>query len=64
MESHLTLATALSENRLEDFILQAEKSDIGTARLCDFEDALGRIIAPQQADQTCHLPDCDDLYQK
>jgi hypothetical protein len=56
----ITLATALSENRLPDFIEQAEADGIGPADRAQFEKMVGRVIAPLPEGQTSHLPagDC------
>lgn len=48
----LKLNQALAENRLAEFIEQAEAEGIGPADRADFEARLGRLTAPRQEDRT------------
>jgi hypothetical protein len=48
----ITLAKALAENRLPEFIEQAEAQGIGPADRAQFEALVGRVTAPQPEDQT------------
>lgn len=52
----ITLATAIAENRLPEFIAQAEAEGIGPADLDQFEAMVGRVTAPQPEDQTSRSP--------
>lgn len=52
--NRLTLSQALSEDRLDDFINQAEADGVGPADRGAFEDLVGRITVPQPEDQTSH----------
>ena len=52
--NELSLAKALASGRLEDFIKQAEAEGIGPADRAQFDAMVGRITAPQPADQTSH----------
>ena len=56
----ITLAQALEEGRLADFIAQAEAEGIGPANRAQFEKMVERITAPQPEDQTSRSPvgDC------
>ena len=50
---HLSLNQAISEGRLEDFIRQAEASDIGPISQADFDAAATKVIkSGQSEDQT------------
>lgn len=53
---YLTLAKALDEGRLGDFVDQAEAEGIGPADRAQFEALVGRITAPQPEDQTSRSP--------
>lgn len=48
----LSLADALANRRLEDFIAQAEADGIGPADRSQFEAVVGRVTAPLPEDQT------------
>ena len=48
----LTLKAAIEADRLEDFAEQAEAEGIGPINSEEFENRLGRFIAPQPEDQT------------
>lgn len=48
----LTLSQALASGRLSDFVDQAERDGVGPADRNQFDRLLGRVTAPQQADQT------------
>ena len=52
----LTLAQALSEGRLDEFVAQAEAEGVGPADSNQFERLVGRVTAPQPEDQTSHSP--------
>jgi len=52
----LTLAEALTSDRLSDFAAQAEAEGIGPADRAQFEAMVGRITAPQPEDQTSRSP--------
>lgn len=52
----ITLATALAENRLPEFIAQAEAAGVGPADRAQFDALVGRVTAPQQEDQTSRSP--------
>lgn len=52
----LKLNTALAENRLEDFIVQAEGDAFGLADRAQFDALLGAVTAPLQEGQTSHSP--------
>jgi hypothetical protein len=54
--SGITLAQALAENRIYEFIAQAEAEGIGPADRAQFETLLGRITAPQPEGQTSRSP--------
>lgn len=53
--AYLNLAKALSENRLDEFVAQAEADGIGPADRAQFDKMVGRVTAPQPEDQTSHL---------
>ena len=53
----LSLAQALSEDRLGEFINQAEAAGIGPADRTMFESLMGRVTAPQPEGQTSHSRD-------
>ena len=55
-EPMLTLQTALAENRLEEFIDQAEAQGIGPADRVQFDALVGRVTAPQPEGQTSRSP--------
>ena len=48
----LSLRQALAEDRLQDFISQAEAQGIGPADRAQFEAMVGRVTAPQPEGQT------------
>lgn len=48
----LTLSQALDEDRLDDFVAQAEAAGIGPADRAQFDALMGRVTAPQQEDRT------------
>lgn len=50
--SRLSLAQALSEGRLDDFVAQAEADGVGPADRAQFDAMVGRVTAPQPEDQT------------
>ena len=53
----LTLADAIKDGRLEDFITQAEAGHIGPIEPDQFEAAVARIVkAPLPVDQTSRSP--------
>lgn len=52
----ITLATAIAENRLPEFIAQAEADGIGPADRSQFEAMVGRVTAPQPEGQTSRSP--------
>jgi hypothetical protein len=54
--TRLTLAQALSEDRLQDFASQAEADGIGPADRAQFDTLMGRVTAPQPAGQTSRSP--------
>lgn len=56
----ITLSEALAENRLEEFIVQAEAEGIGPVDRAQFDATVGRVTAPQPEDQTSRSPagDC------
>jgi hypothetical protein len=56
MTARITLAEALREDRLADFIAQAEAEGVGPANGADFNANLGAVIAPPPAGQTSRLP--------
>ena len=56
MSDRLTLATALSQGRLDAFAAQAEADGIGPADRAQFDALLGRVTAPLPEGQTSHLP--------
>lgn len=57
LPDHLTLAQALNEGRLDEFIGQAEAEGIGPADLGQFEALVGRLIVPQPEDRTSRSRD-------
>ncbi len=61
METPITLSEALASGQLEAFISQAEAEGIGPADRAQFEKMVRRVTAPQQEDQTSHLPAGDCL---
>ena len=55
--SRITLAKAIEEGRLSDFIDQAEADGIGPIDAADFDQMLGRVIkAPQLEGRTSRSP--------
>lgn len=56
MANRLTLAVALAENRLSDFIDQAEAAGIGPIDPAAFDRMLGAVTAPQPEDRTSRSP--------
>ncbi len=52
----LKLNRALAENRLEDFVAQAESQGIGTADRNQFDTLMGRVTAPLPEGQTSRSP--------
>jgi len=51
----ITLAEALAEGRLDEFIAQAEAQGVGPASSERFETGLGRLVTePPPEDQTSH----------
>jgi hypothetical protein len=48
----LTLAEALQQDRLSDFIAQAEVEEIGPADRAQFDVLAGRLTAPHPQDRT------------
>ena len=48
----LTLADALAQNRLPEFIAQAEANGVGPADRAQFDSMVGRITAPPPEGQT------------
>lgn len=52
----LTLAQALTEGRLQDFVDQAEAQGIGPADRAQFDAMVGRVTAPQPEGQTSRSP--------
>lgn len=52
----ITLATAIAENRLPEFIAQAEAEGVGPADRSQFEAMVGRVTAPQPEGQTSRSP--------
>lgn len=54
--STLTLNEALANNRLPEFIAQAEAEGIGPADRAQFEALAGTLTAPQPEDQTSRSP--------
>ena len=55
MSEYLSLSKALAENRLADFVTQAEAESIGPADRSQFEAMVGRITALLPEDQTSRL---------
>jgi len=55
--SRISLADALSSNRLDDFIEQAEAEGVGPTDRARFDNLMGQITAPQPEDQTSRSPD-------
>ncbi len=56
MIARLTLAEALSDGRIEDFISQAEADGIGPADRAQFDALVGRVTAPLPEGQTYRSP--------
>ena len=52
----ITLSEALEQDRLEEFIEQAEAEGVGPADRAQFEALVGRVTAPQPEDQTSRSP--------
>jgi hypothetical protein len=48
----ITLSEALSSDRLDEFVAQAEAAGIGPADRAQFEDLVKRVTAPQPEGQT------------
>lgn len=55
----LTLATALAEGRLDDFVAQAEAGGVGPADRAQFDAVVGAVTASQLTNQTSHSPAAD-----
>jgi hypothetical protein len=51
----LTLSSALAQNRLAEFVDQAEREGIGPVDAAALEALMGRVIEPPRADQTSRL---------
>ena len=63
----LSLSKALEEDRLEEFIEQAERSPAasGPAKVSDFDKLVKVIVKPTQSkDQTSHSACDDDSLEK
>lgn len=56
----LTLAEAIREGRLSDFIAQAEAADIGPVEEADLEAALRRVITSPQGSRPASRSPRDD----
>jgi len=54
--TRLTLARALSEGRLQDFVAQAEADGIGPADRAQFDGLVERVTAPRPEGQTSRSP--------
>ena len=52
----ITLAQALAENRLPEFIKQAEAQGVGPADRTMFDGLMGRVTAPLPEGQTSRSP--------
>lgn len=52
----ITLAAALADGRLEEFVDQAESQGIGPADRAQFDGLVGRITAPQPEGRTSRSP--------
>lgn len=52
----ITLAQALAENRIYDFVGQAERDGVGNADEVDFMRLMGLVTEPRQEGQTSRLP--------
>ena len=61
----LTLQEALQGNRLNDFINQAERENVGPVSEADFNSLAERLIkTPQSDDQTSRSPRRDGSHGK
>lgn len=52
----ITLARALAENRIYDFVEQAERDGVGNADEAEFMRLMGLVTAPLPEDQTSRSP--------
>lgn len=50
--TRVTLSAALKEDRLDEFIAQAEADGVGPANHAQFEALVGRVTAPQPEGRT------------
>lgn len=48
----LTLAEAIEQDRLDEFVAQAEEQGVGPADRAQFEALVGTLTAPQPEDRT------------
>lgn len=53
----ITLADALAEGRLDEFIAQAEAEGVGPADRAQYDRLMGRVTAPQPEGQTSRSRD-------
>lgn len=60
----LSFATALTSNRLEDFIAQAEAAGIGPADSAAFDRLMGAVTAPLPEGRTSRSPAPDGSREK
>ena len=61
----LTLAAAIKENRLADFVREQEKSGHGPIKLKEFDGATTTVVrAPQSLNQTSGSPSPDNSSGK
>jgi hypothetical protein len=59
-----TLRQAIAENRLSDFIEQAEADGIGAADPKLFNELVKGVTTPRPSDQTSHSPAPDGSREK
>lgn len=61
----LSLAKALKEGRLEDFIQQQERAGVGPVDAAELDHSLAALIKPQQSeDRTSRSPSGDGSTEK
>jgi hypothetical protein len=61
MPEFMALSRAIKENRLPDFVIQAEAEGIGPVDRAQFDKMVERVTAPLPVDQTSRLPAGDCL---